>query len=1037
MNRKILLHALALVACLLCSLGAAAAEAYACYTPSNTTLTFYYDNQRASRTGTTYSLNTGDNEPGWYSDGTYSMVTKVVFNSSFGDNYPTTTYSWFRGMSNLTSITDIYYLRTSEVTNMSSMFLDCSSLTSLDLIYFITENVKTMRTMFRGCSSLTSLDLNLFQTQNVTDMIEMFRDCSNLTSLNVGGFNTYKLTSMRGMFRGCSKLTTLDVTNFNTSNVTVMSNMFAYCTGLTYLNLGNFNTAKVKSMQDMFYSSSNLQTIIVGDGWKTDAVTSSSSMFKNCTSLVGGAGTIYNANHVDKAYAHIDGGSSNPGYLTEAKEAYACYTDYNTTLTFYYDKLRSTRTGRTYDLNTTHGVEQETLGYLPEWVYMWMFDESPITRVVFHSSFADARPTTTYGWFNDMFNLQSISGMEYLNTSQVEKMSMMFSGCINLTSLDVSNLNTSNVISMTDLFSYCSSLTNLDLSNFNTSKVLYMASMFKSCRDLTNLDLSNFNTSKVLNMGYMFRNCGNLSTIYVGSGWTTSAVVSSENMFKDCTKLVGGKGTTYDANHTDKTYAHIDGGTSNPGYLTERKETYACYTPSNTTLTFYHDSQRGSRTGTTYDAGSTGSYPAWYLDGTSENVTKVVFDASFGNARPTSTAAWFMNMTNLGSITGTKYLNTSEVTDMTYMYALTNLLGIELGYFNTSKVKYMYGMFGSCNYLSELDLSSFNTSQVTDMGSMFRSCSNLETIYVGNDWYTYAVTSSSNMFKDCTKLVGGKGTTYDANHVDKAYARIDGGTASPGYFTSPAAAPEPYACYTPDNSMLTFYYDDQRDSREGTTYNLNMGRIEPDWSVAEVRRNVTRVSFDSSFANARPTTTYGWFFGFQYMTSITGLHYLNTSEVTDMYAMFLYCSSLTSLDLSGFNTSKVTNMGYLFSYCGNLNRIFVGSGWSTDAVSISYYMFLECPYLEGCQGTYYDADHVDATYAHIDGGTSNPGYLSELVLGDVNGDGNIDVEDVTTLINAVLNGISLNPAAADVNGDNLIDVIDVTTLIARVLSGSW
>ena len=86
---------------------------------------------------------------------------------------------------------------------------------------------------------------------------------------------------------------------------------------------------------------------------------------------------------------------------------------------------------------------------------------------------------------------------------------------------------------------------------------------------LTSLDLSSFNTSQVTNMTIMFNSCSNLRTIYVGSGWSTAAVTSSGYMFTDCASLVGGKGTTYDASHVDKTYAHIDGGTSNPGYFTE------------------------------------------------------------------------------------------------------------------------------------------------------------------------------------------------------------------------------------------------------------------------------------------------------------------------------------------------------------------------------------------------------------------------------------------------------------------------------------
>ena len=407
-----------------------------------------------------------------------------------------------------------------------------------------------------------------------------------------------------------------------------------------------------------------------------------------------------------------------------AQEAYACYTSSNTTLSFYYDNLRDRRPGTTYDLNagaTDTGWDTDGTN-------------ASVTRVVFDPSFADARPTTTYDWFYMMQNLQTITGLSYLNTSEVTNMGWMFTRCSSLNSLD----------------------------------------------------LSGFNTSGVTNMGEMFNGCTSLQTIYVGNGWSTVAVVASADMFKNCTSLVGGKGTTYDDNHTDKTYAHIDGAPSNPGYFTDKNglEPYACYTESNTTLTFYCDNQRSSRPGTTYDLNTGSNEPDWYADGTYEHVTHAVFVPSFDNARPTTTFSWFCDMQNLQTITGMNYLNTSEVTNMAWMFASCNALtDLDLSSFNTCNVTSMWGMFVDCYLLQSIDLSSFNTSNVTDMESMFYHCANLRAIDVGYGWSTDAVTHSSNMFFHCTFLVGGQGTTYNASHIDKTYARIDGGPRNPGYLT--------------------------------------------------------------------------------------------------------------------------------------------------------------------------------------------------------------------------------------------------------------
>ena len=471
-------------------------------------------------------------------------------------------------------------------------------------------------------------------------------------------------------------------------------------------------------------------------------------------------------------------------------------------------------------------------------------------------------------------------------------------------------------------------------------------------------------------------------------------------------------------------------------------EAYACYTSTNTTLTFYYDNYRSSRSGTTYDLNTGTTHPGWETDGTNANVTRVVFDTSFANYRPTTTYSWFSGMANLQTILGISNLNTSEVTDMG-------------------------NMFRDCTGLTSLDLSSFNTSKVTNMTEMFRYSSSLLTIIVGSGWSTASVTSSTRMFGNCTSLVGGQGTTYDANHTDAAYAHIDGGASNPGYFTRDPNEPKTYACYTSENTTLTFYYDTERDSRPGTTYDLNTGMNTPAWR--SVGSHVTQVVFDPSFANAHLTTTYSWFYGMQNLQTIEGMEYLNTSEVTVIAYMFGWCTSLTSLDVSHFNTSKVTNMGYMFYYCesltsldlssfntskvtntgfmfygcSNLRTIYASEGWSTEAMTNSTQMFNYATSLVGGKGTTYDVNHIDKAYAHIDGGTSNPGYFSEkggaFLRGDVNGDGSVNISDVTALIDYLLSGNAsgINLSGADCNQDSSVNISDVTSLIDYLLSGTW
>ena len=208
---------------------------------------------------------------------------------------------------------DVSNFNTSNVTSMYAMF-DGSQATTIDVSNFDTSKVLDMGSMFSS-SKFTTLDLSSFDTSKVTNMSSMFGG-SQATQINgLEDFDTSNVTSMSYMFTGI-KVTTLDLSNFDTSNVTDMSSMFYYSRATT-LNVSNFDTSKVTKMSYMFSYSKKLTTIYVSDKFNTDNVTTSNGMFTDSTNLVGGAGTKYDANHVDKAYAHIDGGTSNPGYFTD------------------------------------------------------------------------------------------------------------------------------------------------------------------------------------------------------------------------------------------------------------------------------------------------------------------------------------------------------------------------------------------------------------------------------------------------------------------------------------------------------------------------------------------------------------------------------------------------------------------------------------------------------------------------------------------------------------------------------------------------
>ena len=175
------------------------------------------------------------------------------------------------------------------------------------------------------------------------------------------------------------------------------------------------------------------------------------------------------------------------------------------------------------------------------------------------------------GWADKRFEmeLEKITGLENFKTGNVKYMQCMFYQCAYLTSLNLKNFDTSNVTNMYFMFCYCRSLTNLDISNFNTKKVTTMERMFGYCFSLKTLDISSFDTQLVNNMAHMFIYCNNLITIYASNSFVTTNVSNSDKIFYCSTKIKGGQGTISGYNDNIK-YAHIDGGSSNPGYFTSK-----------------------------------------------------------------------------------------------------------------------------------------------------------------------------------------------------------------------------------------------------------------------------------------------------------------------------------------------------------------------------------------------------------------------------------------------------------------------------------
>ena len=437
---------------------------------------------------------------------------------------------------------------------------------------------------------------------------------------------------------------------------------------------------------------------------------------------------------------------------------------------------------------------------------------SSIKNIVFDESFKTYAPTSLSVFFYGCETLETISGLEYLNTANVEFMDYMFYGCSALKSLDLTNFNTAKVTNMGNMFNGCSALTSLDLTNFNTANVTNMGNMFEGCSALKSLDLTNFNTANVTNMSNMFKGCSALTSLGL-TNFNTAKVTEMGNMFNGCSALKS------------------------------------------------------------------------------------------------------LDLTNF---------NTAKVTEMGNMFnGCSALTSLDLTNFNTAKVEFMDYMFHGCSALTSLDLTNFNTAKVTYMNNMFEGCSALTTIYASDKFDTDNVWNGLDMFTGCKSL-----KDYSDSKTDhtNAYCGTD------GYFT-------PVFDYAEfDNATGTLTFRRGLSKPEGA-YDLNEENNEPGWLTQ--KENIYKVVFDASFACARPTSCYRWFYGCTNLTEIKGIENLNTEKVTNMGFMFYDCYALTSLDVSKFDTQNVEDMSNMFASCEKLKSLNV-SNFNTQNVKNMSLMFYNC-----------------------------------------------------------------------------------------------
>lgn len=546
--------------------------------------------------------------------------------------------------------------------------------------------------------------------------------------------------------------------------------------------------------------------------------------------------------------------------------------------------------------------------------------------------------------FADFNFVKEITGLEYLNTSNVKRMGHMFENDYVLEELDLSGFNTDNVTDMGNMFNHCRSLKSLDVSSFKTYEVKNMAQMFSNCYKLTSLDLSNFNTQNVVLMTEMFCNDESMESIDLSTFLTTN-VIDMSGMFKQChvksLKLKGFNTT----NVTNMSYMFAFCGvtsldltsfkfnkvttTNSMFYGSANLQTIYCNADLSYALKL-EDSREmfalclslkgGAGTVFLGAASRDGSYAhpdAAGNPGFFTSTYETEWPEVYGKLTDCSilTICYDKKRYMVGGVNDWSVFNNAESNEKAATNRITKVVIDET--MKDVPIKSTEGWFADFRYLKTVEnLDRLNTAEVTTMKNMFAHCDSLGYTSVSG-FNTEKVTDMSGMFFGCGKL-----RTIDVKKFD-----------------------------TRNVTDMSYMF-------AGCQYVMS---LDVDKFNTE---NVTDMSY--------------MFDACQFITQLN-VSGFDTRKVIDMRGMFGDCKKLRSLDLRNFTIDEVTDMSDMFRHDSVLVRIYANQDWGqSSTLTASDNMFYGCPQLTGGAGTGYDEANVDATYARPDAGEGKEGYFTQI-----------------------------------------------------------
>ena len=954
--------------------------AYAIWCSGNSTLYFTYTKDDITEGGT-YNTQTvtkvwrgndvvavGWGTPKWNSIA--SSVTTVVFDAKFADARPTSLYWWFCNMSNLTTITDLRYLNTSEVTNMNSTFYGCRALRTLDLDNFDVGKVTNATSMFRNCLSLTTIYCS--KSWNIGTSENMFSHCFNLFGAvhysedepdgdmanPTKGYFTQPDTKVYALW--CSGNATL---YFITSESAIHQGDTYNGQTITYLWNGNdviktgsehpqwlndglnvqplhvvfdasFTTVKPTSLYEWFKNFANLEDVTGLDYLKTNEVTTTVRMFGNCVKLT------------------------------------------------------------TLDLSS--------------------FDMSKVTDMT------------------DMFHgCALLATIKCNDTWTPASSSDMFSGCTSLkgaADFDAGKITAAMANPYTGYFTATKNVFEL-ASTEDWDQLAAYVNAGNSCSGMKFTMTKDFKAGKMIGTdGHHFRGT------FDGAGYTLEVEYGSEESpfnQNHCApfRFIGYGARIENLIVTGDIYTSAKGGagvvsqTYNEATLSNILCTVNIHSSfDSSTIQPYDPASHGGLIGNVNgdEKGTKGttivgcSFQGSLLGEKSDGVGGFV---GIKGAEPYLTIydSFFApkEVTMLGNHSNTfsRYANTQPgdgaltFGDICYY---TTALGTTQG----QKAQVIKDESESC-YIQKIS-DYYNVSMIITHTNGTTTRTSMMAFVVDE-------IDDGDIEGDYQWLAAEGGDVYiESTAINLAVKDVDGGDVTLTkdsdnnyHFTMPdkdvtitGAGSLAYAIWCNGNKTLYFDYsntlleiDDTYQGQKITAVWSGNDVVNTGWSIpkwSDYAYSATTVVFTEEFANVKPTSMNRWFWNFKALTSFTGLTNLNTSEVTVMNSTFYDCDALTRIDVSGFDVDKVTNASSMFGNCDNLETIFCNNSWNIATTQKMFYNSrkLKSPNLS------YDDDKINGDWAN-----PNTGYFTKKELMLANAADNSDeiekfegIEDVKVIL---------------------------------------